>query len=72
MAQLGLVRLLEGVPQMSATTPFPVDDLFELRLFLEELICNVCRFIHAEQGISLKELRIRQEVSLGIPNTCWE
>src|SRR5437870_3017721 len=54
---------------MSATTPFPVDDLFELRLFLEELICNVCRFIHAEQGISLKELRIRQEVSLGIPNT---
>ena len=54
---------------MSATTPFPVDDLFELRLFLEELICNVCRFIHAEQGISLKELRIRQEVSLGVANT---
>ena len=54
---------------MPTTTPFPEEDLFELRLFLEELVCNVCRFIHAEQGISPKELCIRQEVSLGIPNT---
>jgi len=55
---------------MSITMPFPVEDLFELRLFLEELVCNVCRFIHvAEQGISPQDLRIRQEVSLGIPNT---
>jgi hypothetical protein len=54
---------------MSITVPFPVEDLFELRLFLEELVCNVCRFIHAEQGISPQELRIRQEVSLGIPDT---
>ena len=54
---------------MSMTMPFPVEDLFELRLFLEELVCNVCRFVHvAEQGISPQELRIRQEVSLGIPN----
>jgi adenylate cyclase len=55
---------------MSITMPFPVEDLFELRLFLEELVCNVCRFIHvAEQGIRPEELRIRQEVSLGIPNS---
>src|SRR6266542_1115461 len=55
---------------MSITLPFPVEDLFELRLFLEELVCNVCRFVHvAEQGISPQELRIRQEVNLGIPNT---
>ena len=33
-------------------------------------MCNVCRFVHvAEQGISPQEVRIRQEVSLGIPNT---
>src|SRR5512132_319881 len=63
------VRPIEGVPHMSITMPFPVEDLFELRLFLEELVCNVCRFVHvAEQGISPQELRIRQEVSLGIPN----
>jgi class 3 adenylate cyclase len=54
---------------MSMTIPFPVEDLFELRLFLEELVCNVCRFIHvAEQEIAPQEIRIRQEVNLGIPN----
>src|SRR6266567_1404967 len=55
---------------MSITMPFPAEDLFELRLFLEELVCNVCRFVHvAEQGISPQDVRIRQEVSLGIANT---
>jgi class 3 adenylate cyclase len=54
---------------VSITTSFSEADLFELRLFLEELVCNICRFIHvAEQKISPQELRIRQEVSLGIPN----
>ena len=54
---------------MSTKMSFPAEDLFELRLFLEELVCNVCRFVHvAELGISPQELRIRQEVSLGIPN----
>src|SRR5260370_17610576 len=58
------------MPQMSITTSFPAEDLFELRLFLEELVCNVCRFVHvAEQGISPQDVRIRQEVSLGIANT---
>jgi hypothetical protein len=58
------------MPQVSIALPFPVEDLFALRLFLEELVCNVCRFVHvAEQGISPQELWIRQEVSLGIPNT---
>ena len=53
---------------MSMSMPFPVDDLFEVRLFLEELVCNVCRFVHVEQGNKPQELRIRQEVSLGTPN----
>jgi class 3 adenylate cyclase len=54
---------------MSIKMSFPVEDLFELRLFLEELVCNVCRFVHvAELGISPQAVRVRQEVSLGIPN----
>lgn len=54
---------------MSITMPFPAEGLFELRLFLEELVCNICRFVHvAELGIRPQELRIRQEVNLGIPN----
>ncbi len=54
---------------MSTKMLFPVEDLFELRLFLEELVCNVCRFVHvAEQGIRPQDLQVRQEVSLGIPN----
>lgn len=54
---------------MSITMTFAAEDLFELRLFLEELVCNVCRFVHfAEQGIRPQALRIRQEFNLGIPN----
>jgi class 3 adenylate cyclase len=54
---------------MPIAMPFPVEDLFELRLFLEELVCNICRFVHAaELGISPQAVRIRQEVSLGTPH----
>jgi len=46
--------------------PFPTGDLFELHLFLEELVCNISRFVHtAEQGIDPQDLRIRQQVNLG-------
>ena len=63
------VRPIVGGSHMSMTMPFPAEDLFELRLFLEELVCNVCRFSHvAEQKIAPQEIRIRQEVNLGIPN----
>ena len=34
---------------MPIAMPFPVEDLFELRLFLEELVCNICRFVHAAE-----------------------
>lgn len=46
----------------------PEEDLFELRLFLQELVCNICRFKHvAEQNITPQEVRIRQEFSFGVP-----
>lgn len=38
----------------------------ELRLFLEEICCNLCRFQHVEQnGLAPEAIRIREEVSLG-------
>ena len=54
---------------MSIPQPFPDSDLFELRLFLEELVCHISRFTHAtEHHIAPDALRIQQEVDLGIPN----
>lgn len=53
------------------STEAPHDDeasLAELRLFLEELCCNLLRFQHAfEDGIDPEQVRIRQEVYLGVP-----
>lgn len=40
--------------------------LRELRLFIEEICCNVCRFLHArEVGLAPEEVRITQESYLG-------
>lgn len=45
------------------------DDSFELRLFLEEIACNVCRFQHVKRDrLSPATIRIDQEVFLGIPD----
>ena len=42
--------------------------LVELRLFLEELLCNLLRFQHVQDdGIAPHEVRIQQEVYLGVP-----
>jgi hypothetical protein len=42
--------------------------LAELRLFLEELCCNLLRFQHVDDdGIDPEQVRIRQEVYLGAP-----
>jgi class 3 adenylate cyclase len=41
--------------------------LRELRLFLEEICCDLCRFQHvAQDGLQPEEIRIDQEVDLGI------
>jgi hypothetical protein len=38
------------------------DDV-ELRLFIEELACNICRFMHTSwNGVEPQPVRIRQEV----------
>lgn len=38
----------------------------ELRLFLEEICCNLCRFLHAQQdGVAPHDIRITQETYLG-------
>ncbi|HVE50015.1 MAG TPA: hypothetical protein VNG69_10410, partial [Casimicrobiaceae bacterium] len=45
------------------------DDQFELRLFIEEIVCNLCRFMHvARDGVSPESVRIRQEVEVGSPD----
>jgi class 3 adenylate cyclase len=42
--------------------------LGELRLFLEELCCNLLRFQHlVEDGVDPEQVRIQQEVFLGVP-----
>jgi class 3 adenylate cyclase len=42
-------------------------DLFELRLFLEEICCNICRFRHVhEDHVAPDAVRIDQEVYLGV------
>lgn len=44
-------------------------DIVELRLFIEELPCSICRFMHASQdGVEPQSVRIKQEVQLGTPN----
>jgi len=44
-------------------------DIVELRLFIEELACSICRFMHASQdGVEPQSVRIKQEVQLGAPN----
>ena len=40
-------------------------DVVELRLFIEELACNICRFTHvAQDGVEPQFVRIKQEVEL--------
>jgi len=41
---------------------FPLVDLAQLRLFLEELVCNLCREQHVAEGLSPGQVLIRQEV----------
>lgn len=44
--------------------------LKELRLFLEEICCDLCRFQHVtESGVRQEEVRINQEVFLGTPGS---
>lgn len=41
--------------------------LFELRLFIEEICCNLCRFVHVHNdSVSPEQVRIDQEVYLGV------
>ena len=44
-------------------------DVVELRLFIEELACTICRFMHASQDrVEPQSVGIKQEVQLGTPN----
>ena len=44
-------------------------DAVELRLFIEELACNICRFTHVSRDkVAPQSVRIKQEVQLGAPN----
>lgn len=48
--------------------PRVADSGVELRLFLEETCCNLCRFIHMAEGNTPPEaVQIDQEVYLGVP-----
>ena len=41
-------------------------EAFELRLYLEDLCCDLCRFEHVAEGVPPQHIRIRQDVDLGI------
>ena len=41
--------------------------LQELRLFLEEICCHLCRFHQVDLGVAAEDVRIKREVHLGIP-----
>src|SRR4029450_1716381 len=46
--------------------PFAETDARELRIFLESVLCDLCRFLHAARdGVSPAETQIHQEVRLG-------
>jgi adenylate cyclase len=42
-------------------------EAMELRFYLEDLCCDLCRFEHLTEGIASQDIRIRQDVDLGIP-----
>jgi class 3 adenylate cyclase len=41
-------------------------EAIELRLFMEDLCCDLCRFQHLEDGVDPEQIRIRQDVDLGL------
>ena len=44
--------------------------LRELRLFIEEICCNLCRFYHVDkEGVSPEDVKIHQQVYLGVPGS---
>jgi class 3 adenylate cyclase len=45
------------------------DDLFELRLLVEEIVCNLCRFLHVSRdGVASHSIEMREEVPIGDRN----
>jgi hypothetical protein len=43
-------------------------DVVEVRLFLEELVCNLARFVHqTRDGVAPGAVRVTREVKLGVP-----
>ena len=43
-------------------------DLLQLRLIMEELCCDLCRFEHMAHGAAPESVRIDREVYLGVPD----
>ncbi len=43
-------------------------DAMELRLFMEDLCCDICRFQHLAEGVPAENIRIRQDFDLGLPD----
>jgi class 3 adenylate cyclase len=42
-------------------------EAMQVRLYLEGLCCDLCRFEHLAEGIPAEDVHIRQEVDLGMP-----
>ena len=58
-----------GTSSPTSTQTIVRADAVELRLFIEELACNICRFSHASQDkVEPQSVRIKQEVRLGGPD----
>ena len=56
-------------PPRTTSVQYTERELRELRLFLEEICCNLCRFYHLQHdGYAPESVKINQEFALDVPN----
>lgn len=58
---------MSGLGQAAKARPHPARDASQLRLLLEELCCDLCRFIHVREGLAPEAVAIDREFWLGRP-----
>lgn len=65
-----LAPLQQGTTFRETTLPYSEAYLSQLRLLLEEICCDLCRFIHqSREQLSPEKIQIDREFYLGVPGT---